>query len=160
MAAACGGYALHQQRWDPDRDAESNLQRLAFSPDGVLLTDAYDIVSEDLDWRSGYERVLAAIATVTGRWWRHEQAESDVLGPSDDQAALVGEAKWQAGPVGAHDLRELQRKAGPLPHGVADPQPAFWARSGVSGDLTAAGVWAFGPADLLGDGESRSPARR
>ncbi|WP_233552722.1 AAA family ATPase [Jiangella rhizosphaerae] len=64
--AVCGGYPLHLQRWDPARGVEANLQRLAFSPDGVLLTDAYDIMSEDLDWRSGYERVLAAIATTTG----------------------------------------------------------------------------------------------
>lgn len=271
--ATCGGYPLHLQRWDPGRGVDANLQRLAFSPDGVLLTDAYDIMSEDLDWRSGYERVLAAIATTTGvrrgkiasranqridytlarlqragyvraetplgssrgtpplyaiddvylafwlsvlrsdaelidggqgravlarrrplldrhvsavferlarehavrlvaagsmlppttvvgRWWRDEEAEIDVLGLADDRAVLVGEAKWQDGPVGPRDLRELHRKAALLPREPADPRLAFWSRSGLHADLAAAGVWGFGPADLLSDGESRSPVRR
>lgn len=271
--SVCGGYPLHLQRWDPGRDAEDNLERLAFSPDGVLLTDAFDIMSEDLDWRSGYERVLAAIATITGvrrgkianranqrvdytlarlqragyvraetplgsgpgtaplyavddvylafwlsvlradaelidggqgravlarrrpvldrhvsavferlarehairlvpenlllpadtvigRWWRDEEVEIDVLGLAGESVALVGEAKWRAGPVDAHDLRELHRKAALLTRDAGDPQLAFWTRSGLRPDIAAAGVWGFGPADLLGDGESRSPVRR
>ena len=271
--AVCGGYPLHLRRWDPDRGVDANLLRLAFSPDGVLLTDAYDIMSEDLDWRSGYERVLAAIATITGvrrgkiasranqridytltrlqragyvraetplgaspgapplyaiddvylafwlgvlrsdaelidggqgravlarrrplldrhvgavferlardhavrlvaaggvlpattvvgRWWKDEQAEIDVLGLDGDHAVLLGEATWHTGPVDARDLRELHRKAALLPREPADPRLAFWSRSGLSSGLAAAGVWGFGPADVLADGESHSPAGR
>ncbi|WP_053207730.1 hypothetical protein [Jiangella muralis] len=57
------------------------------------------------------------------------------------------------------DLRELHRKAALLPREPADPRLAFWCRSGLSSGL-AAGVWGFGPADVLATGESHSPARR
>ena len=58
--AACGGYPLHLQRWQPDLPIVDNLRELAFTPGGLLLRDALDILSEDLDWRGGYERVLGA----------------------------------------------------------------------------------------------------
>jgi uncharacterized protein len=64
--ATCGGYPLHLQRWRDDRSVDENLLNLAFRPGGLLLGDAIDILSEDLDWRSGYERVLAAIGGTTG----------------------------------------------------------------------------------------------
>jgi uncharacterized protein len=60
--AACGGYPLHLGRWSADRSVEENLDELAFTPGGLLLRDAPDILSEDLDWRGGYERVLTAMA--------------------------------------------------------------------------------------------------
>ncbi len=60
--AACGGYPLHLRRWSADRTPEENLHELAFTPGGLLLRDAPDILSEDLDWRGGYERVLTAMA--------------------------------------------------------------------------------------------------
>jgi uncharacterized protein len=60
--AACGGYPLHLRRWSAARTVEENLTELAFTPGGLLLRDAPDILSEDLDWRGGYERVLTAMA--------------------------------------------------------------------------------------------------
>jgi AAA+ ATPase superfamily predicted ATPase len=60
--AACGGYPLHLRRWRSDRAVEENLAELAFTPGGLLVRDAPDILSEDLDWRGGYERVLGAMA--------------------------------------------------------------------------------------------------
>jgi hypothetical protein len=60
--AACGGYPLHLRRWRADRSTPDNLRELAFTPGGLLLRDAPDILSEDLDWRGGYERVLTAMA--------------------------------------------------------------------------------------------------
>lgn len=60
--AACGGYPLHLNRWSAARSTEENLTELAFTPGGLLLRDAPDILSEDLDWRGGYERVLRAMA--------------------------------------------------------------------------------------------------
>ncbi|MCA2213251.1 ATP-binding protein [Jidongwangia harbinensis] len=60
--AACGGYPLHLNRWSAGGSVEDNLHELAFTPGGVLLRDAPDILSEDLDWRGGYERVLTAMA--------------------------------------------------------------------------------------------------
>ena len=60
--AACGGYPLHLTRWSARRSTDENLDELAFTPGGLLLRDAPDILSEDLDWRGGYERVLTAMA--------------------------------------------------------------------------------------------------
>lgn len=60
--AACGGYPLHLARWSVQRTVQENLSDLAFTAGGLLLRDAPDILSEDLDWRGGYERVLAAMA--------------------------------------------------------------------------------------------------
>jgi AAA+ ATPase superfamily predicted ATPase len=60
--SACGGYPLHLKRWSTGRAIQENLLEMAFTPGGLLLRDAPDIVSEDLDWRGGYERVLTAMA--------------------------------------------------------------------------------------------------
>jgi hypothetical protein len=55
-------YPLHLRRWLPERTTADNLRELAFTPGGLLLRDAPDILSEDLDWRGGYERVLTVMA--------------------------------------------------------------------------------------------------
>ena len=62
--SVCGGYPLHLDRWDESSPVHDNLRRLAYEPAGILVRDAMDILSEDLDWRGGYERVLAVIADV------------------------------------------------------------------------------------------------
>jgi AAA+ ATPase superfamily predicted ATPase len=59
--SVCGGYPLHLDQWDQSSDVETNLRQLAYEPAGILVRDALDIIGEDLDWRGGYERVLAAI---------------------------------------------------------------------------------------------------
>ncbi len=59
--AACGGYPLHLAAWNPELSVEKNLLALAGSPGGLLLRDALDIMFEDLDFRSGYERVLGTM---------------------------------------------------------------------------------------------------
>ncbi|HET8683253.1 MAG TPA: hypothetical protein VFM54_15495, partial [Micromonosporaceae bacterium] len=55
--AACGGIRC-TFRWSAARSTMQNLDELAFTPGGLLLRDAPDIMSEDLDWRGGHERVL------------------------------------------------------------------------------------------------------
>ncbi len=60
--AACGGYPLHLKEWRTQDTVEENLARLAGQPNSILLRDALDIMFEDLDFRSGYERVLAIMA--------------------------------------------------------------------------------------------------
>lgn len=52
---------LHLDQCDQSSDVETNLRELAYEPAGILVRDAMDIIGEDLDWRGGYERVLAAI---------------------------------------------------------------------------------------------------
>jgi AAA+ ATPase superfamily predicted ATPase len=260
--AACGGYPLHLSRWSPGLSTDDNLRELAFTPGGLLLRDAPDILSEDLDWRGGYERVLTAMAggarrrsriagraqqridytldrlrragyvrtvrslgstgspdplyeiadhylaywfrvlrddadlieggqgqavqrrvggrwqshlaqvfeaaardhagrlvaagdlppdTVVGRWWKDETVEIDVLGLAGDHPVLVGECRWQAGPLTVRDLGDLQRKAAHLPEpGGAGLTYAFWSRGGPDASLGGhPEVRTFTPADLL-----------
>lgn len=259
--AACGGYPLHLRRWSAGRSREENLRELAFTPGGLLLRDAQDILSEDLDWRGGYERVLGALGAgarrrsriasraqqridytlarlrragyvravrphgapptadplyeitdpylafwfavlrddadlveggqgravqartegrwqthvarvfeqaardhavrlvtegalpaglTVGRWWRDETVEIDVLGLLDDRALLVGEAKWQAGPLGLRELHALRARS----RFLAEPHPdltfAFWARGGATADVRAqSDVAVHTPADMV-----------
>jgi AAA+ ATPase superfamily predicted ATPase len=260
--AACGGYPLHLSRWSPGLSTDDNVRELAFTPGGLLLRDAPDILSEDLDWRGGYERVLTAMAggarrrsriagraqqridytldrlrragyvrtvrslgttgspdplyeiaddyltywfrvlrddadlieggqghavqrrtagrwqqhlaqvfeaaardhaarlvtagdlppdTVVGRWWKDETVEIDVLGLAGDHPVLVGECRWQATPLTARDLGDLQRRAAHLPEpGPAGVRYAFWSRGGADPALTGrTDVLTFTPADLL-----------
>jgi len=260
--AACGGYPLHLRRWSAELTVEENLTELAFNPGGLLLRDAPDILSEDLDWRGGYERVLVAMAggarrrsriagraqqridytldrlrkagyvrqvrsvgahaggdpmyeigddylafwfavlrddadlieggqgravrhrtsgvwqthvarvlesaardhvrrviaagdlppdTVVGRWWRDEAAEIDVCAVDPDgNPVLVGECKWQAGPLSRRDLADLRRKAALVGDAGSAPAFAFWSRGGAD-DLAAAhdDVSSYRPDDLL-----------
>jgi uncharacterized protein len=249
--AVCGGYPLHLEQWDQSQPPEDSLQRLAYSPAGLLVRDALDIIGEDLDWRGGYERVLTAIGygarrrsriagraqqridytlerlrrsgyvrrvtpvgspasdplyeiaddylafwfgvlrddtdlieggqgsairhrteprlqrhiarvfenacrehaarlvrdgifppdTVIGRWWRDERAEVDVLGMTGDQTALLGECRWQAGPLTNRDLVELQRKIAYVPRPSDILTLAFWTRTGTADPAFPASVY-------------------
>jgi AAA+ ATPase superfamily predicted ATPase len=240
--SVCGGYPLHLDQWEESSSVADNLSRLAYEPAGILVRDAIGILSEDLDWRGGYERVLGAIGCgarrrsriagraqqridytlerlrgsgyvrrvvplgqatadplyeiadtylafwfgvlrddvdlieggqgdavrhrteqrlrqhigrvfeaacrdhatrlvrdgtlppnmVTGRWWRDETAEVDVLGMIGGQTALMGECRWQAGPLTARDLTELHRKAAYVPDPAGDLTLRFWTRSGAT----------------------------
>lgn len=65
--AACGGYPLHLRRWQSDLSITENLRELAFTPGGLLLRDDLDILSGDIDWRGGYERVPDALGAGTRR---------------------------------------------------------------------------------------------
>jgi AAA+ ATPase superfamily predicted ATPase len=59
--AVCGGYPQHLLAWDADEDFDDNLQRLAGTAGGILLTSAGDIVRESVGDAAGYARVLGAI---------------------------------------------------------------------------------------------------
>jgi AAA+ ATPase superfamily predicted ATPase len=249
--SACGGYPLHLDRWDESSSVHDNLRRLAYEPAGILVRDAMDILSEDLDWRGGYERVLAAIGygarrrsriagraqqridytldrlwrsgyvrrvvpvghatadplyeiadtylafwfgvlrddvdlieggqgdavqrrteqrleqhigrvfesacrehaarlvrdgelppeMIIGRWWRDEIAEVDVLGMIGDRTALLGECRWQAGPLTNRDLIDLQRKIAYIPDPGDDLTLMFWSRSGTAEQGLPSKVW-------------------
>lgn len=69
---------------------------------------------------------------IVGRWWRDERVEIDVLGMIGDRTALLGECRWQTGPVGNRELLELQRKIAHVPEPSADVTLAFWTRSGAA----------------------------
>lgn len=115
--AVCGGYPLHLDQWDQAADVETNLSRLAYQPAGLLVRDAMDIIGEDLDWRGGYERVLAAIGFGARR-------RSRIAGRAQQRIDYTLERLRRAGyvrraiPVGS-------AAADPL-YEIADTYLAFW----------------------------------
>ena len=60
---------------------------------------------------------------VVGRWWTSTgpPREVDVLGLQRNQAALLGEAKWTATPLGHRQLERLRRTLASVPDPVEDP---------------------------------------
>ena len=88
---------------------------------------------------------------VIGRWWAisGEPSEIDVLGLEGGRTALVGEARWQAEPLGLRDLEALRRKAVRAP----EPHPAviyaLWGRAGIRDEVRRAGAQGFDLAGML-----------
>ncbi|HET8643258.1 MAG TPA: DUF234 domain-containing protein [Pseudonocardiaceae bacterium] len=117
--AACGGYPLHLRGWRQDRDVDGNLLTLAFQPGGILLEDALDIMSEDLDWRSGYERVLAAIGTVSG------VRRGKIASRANQRVDYTLTKLRQAGYVRAERPVGTGNTVTPQ-YGIADVYLAFW----------------------------------
>lgn len=116
--AACGGYPLHLRRWRPDRGTDENLREQAFAPGGLLLRDAPDILSEDLDWRGGYERVLTAIAGGARR-------RSRIAGRAQQRIDYTLDRLRSAGYVRA--VRPVGVAGSPDPmYEIADTYLAYW----------------------------------
>jgi len=88
---------------------------------------------------------------VVGRWWATSGApcEIDVLGLRGSRAALLGEARWQAKPLGARELRSLIQKLTRVPSPVDDPLLALWGRGGVETEVRHAGALGYGLEDVL-----------
>lgn len=101
----CGGYPLHLDQWEESAPVEDNLRRLAYGPAGILVRDATDILGEDLDWRGGYERVLAAIGSGARR-------RSRIAGRAQQRIDYTLERLRRSGYV---------RRVVPLGHATADP---------------------------------------
>lgn len=118
--AACGGYPLHLRRWDPDLIVDENMAAQAFAPGGLLLRDAPDILSEDLDWRGGYERVLAAMAGGARR-------RSRIAGRAQQRIDYTLDRLQRAGYV--QQIRPVGSGASPDPlYEIGDPYLSFWFR--------------------------------
>ena len=88
---------------------------------------------------------------VIGRWWAvsGEPCEVDVLGLDGGRTALLGEAKWQAGPLGPSELEAVRRKAVRVPQPVSSPIYALWGRAGVTDEVRRAGAQGFDLATTL-----------
>lgn len=264
--AACGGYPLHLRAWDPDVGTESNLVRLAGTPGGLLLEDAWGILREELPETGGYPRILAAVGrgrtraseianeaaqriehpldvlvrsgfvrrsvplgaprrarpiyeiddpylafwfgvlysdtdqinagqgravlarrrerwqkhlgwvfeelardharrlvasgelpedVVVGRWWATSgpSVEVDVLGMRGARSVLLGEARWQARPLGAREVRHLASKVSALPHPVSEPTLILWGRGGIDAGVRSERVRGYDLADMLRAGD-------
>jgi AAA+ ATPase superfamily predicted ATPase len=82
---------------------------------------------------------------VVGRWWAvsGEPCEVDVLGLEGGRTTLLGEARWQAAPLGLSELEALRRKAARTPAPVGSPIYALWGRAGVSAEVPRAGAQGF-----------------
>ncbi|AVT31189.1 MULTISPECIES: ATP-binding protein [unclassified Plantactinospora] len=116
--AACGGYPLHLSRWSTGRSTEENLHELAFTPGGLLLRDAPDILSEDLDWRGGYERVLTAMAGGARR-------RSRIAGRAQQRIDYTLDRLRRAGYVRAVRPIGAGGSADPM-YEIADDYLAYW----------------------------------
>lgn len=79
---------------------------------------------------------------VIGRWWAAtgEPAEIDVLGLRGSRTQLVGEARWQARPIGLRDLRELESRARRAPKPASDLIHSFWSRAGAEPEVLRTGA--------------------
>ncbi|MEO3746617.1 DUF234 domain-containing protein [Plantactinospora sp. B5E13] len=118
--AACGGYPLHLTRWSPERSVAENLHELAFTPGGLLLRDAPDILSEDLDWRGGYERVLTAMAGGARR-------RSKIAGRAQQRIDYTLDRLRRAGYVRVVRALGTGGSTDPL-YEIADDYLAYWFR--------------------------------
>ena len=115
---ACGGYPLHLSRWRGDLTVEENLGELAFTPGGLLLRDAPDILSEDLDWRGGYERVLTAMAEGARR-------RSRIAGRAQQRIDYTLDRLRRAGYIRSVRSIGSGGSADPL-YEIADHYLAYW----------------------------------
>ena len=88
---------------------------------------------------------------VVGRWWatRGQPCEVDVLGLIDGRVGLLGEARWQAAPLGIGEVNALREKLGHLPPASGRLQLALWGRGGVTSEAVRAGVRGFSLKDVL-----------
>jgi hypothetical protein len=84
----------------------------------MLLRDAMDILSEDLDWRGGYERVLAALGAGVRRRSRIASRAQQRIDYTLDRLRRAGYVRATR-PVGAPS------SADPL-YEIADPYLAYW----------------------------------
>jgi len=88
---------------------------------------------------------------VVGRWWavRGEPCEVDVLGLEETGTVLLGEARWQARPLGRRELARLRGKLTRVPRPVPEPIFALWGRGGVDENVTREGALGFSARDML-----------
>ena len=94
---------------------------------------------------------MAAADPVIDRWWASsgEPCEVDVLGLSGSRSVLLGEARWQARPLGVRELTQLRAKSTRVPRVVEDPLYALWGRGGVDPGVRSEHVLGFGPEEML-----------
>ena len=88
---------------------------------------------------------------VVGRWWsqRGASVEVDVLGLRGSRTALLGEARWQAAPLGRRDLEALHRKVPFVPNPVDEPTLVLWGRGGVHPEVRSVGALGFSIEDVV-----------
>jgi AAA+ ATPase superfamily predicted ATPase len=116
--ATCGGYPLHLAAWDSGKSVAQNIHTLAGTPGGLLLRDALDIMFEDLDFRSGYERVLGTMAHGPAR-------RSKIAGRAQQRIDQTLKQLQRSGYVSAERPIGALETADPL-YRMTDPYLRFW----------------------------------
>lgn len=111
-------------------------------------------VFEDLA-RDHARRLIAAGTLpedmVIGRWWSTSgpSAEVDVLGMRGSKSVLLGEARWQARPLGPADVARLAAKVAMVPRAVKSPLLILWARGGVNEAVRTLGARGYDVEQML-----------
>ena len=138
-----------------------NTQLIDSGQGGAVLQRTEPLRQRHLGWvfeelaRSHARRLVARgelpADLVVGRWWatRGPQCEVDVLGLRGSHTALLGEARWQARPLGVSALEELRRKVVHTPSPVDDPTYVLWGRNGVEDRVKNSGALGFGLEEML-----------
>lgn len=93
---------------------------------------------------------------VIGRWWSTSgpPAEIDVLGMRGPRSVLLGEARWQARPMGSRDVAALRAKLAAVPRAIDQPLLVLWGRGGLDPHERSATVRGYGADEML---EAPSP---
>ena len=135
---------------------------VAFTPGGLLLRYVLDILSEDLDWRGGYERVLGALGAGTrprSRIASRAQQRIDYTLDRLRRAGYVRAVRLHGSPVTADPLYEITDRtwrsgsrccartpilsravrATPCSSESGNLELALWSRGGGSPDLSGEG---------------------
>jgi AAA+ ATPase superfamily predicted ATPase len=116
--AACGGYPLHLQGWEPSASTAANLLRLAGAPGGILLEDAASMLAEELTNSGGYARVLAAIGRGRTRY-------AQIAADSDQRVERPLEILTRAGLISKR-LPVGSPRGARASYEITDPYLAFW----------------------------------
>lgn len=95
---------------------------------------------------------------VVGRWWSTSgpPVEVDILGMRGSQSALLGEAKWQARPVGRREIAALRLKAAAVPRPVDEPLLVFWGRGGLELNARSDTIRGYELDDMFGPDPGRA----
>lgn len=119
--AACGGYPLHLEKWDPRRTTGANLLALAASAGGLLLDDAQGMIQEELAATSTHAMVISEIGRGRSKF---SQISSALQGKQIayslnllERAGFIRKAVPLAAPKGAHGYYE-----------IGDAYLSFWHR--------------------------------
>jgi uncharacterized protein len=116
--AVCGGYPLHLAAWNAKKSVAHNVHELAGKPGSLLLRDALDIMFEDLDFRSGYERVLGTMAHGPAR-------RSKIAGRAQQRIDQTLKQLQRSGYVTSERPIGAPETADPL-YRMQDPYLRFW----------------------------------
>ena len=139
----------------------NHVQRIEAGQGAAVLQHTEPAWQEHLGWsfeEAARQHAVSLAAsgalppgTLTGEWWTVSgtPAQVDVLGLHERRTVAIGEARWQARPLGPHAVDELASKLRMVPDPVAQPLLLLWGRGGVRPGVVVGSVRGYSAADLL-----------